>query len=69
MMKLHPNYIGGEWREAAQAAPNVNPSNVADIVGEYARADEAQVRAAIAAARAAFPAWSRGGIQQRADIL
>ena len=66
---MKANYIGGEWREAAQAAPNVNPSNVADIVGEYARADEAQVRAAIAAARAALPAWSRGGIQQRADIL
>ena len=68
-MKTHPNYIGGEWREAAQAAPNVNPSNVADIVGEYARGDEVQVRAALAAARAAFPAWSRGGIQPRAEIL
>jgi alpha-ketoglutaric semialdehyde dehydrogenase len=68
-MKMHANYIGGEWREAAQAARNINPSNVADVVGEYARADEAQVRSAIAAARAAFPAWSRGGIQQRADIL
>ena len=66
---MKANYIGGEWREAAQAAPNVNPSNVADIVGEYARADEPQARAAIAAARAALPAWSRGGIQQRADIL
>jgi len=69
MMKVHANYINGEWREAAQAAPNVNPSNLADIVGDYARADEAQVRAAIAAARAAFPAWSRGSIQARADSL
>ncbi len=68
-MKVHSNYINGEWREAAQAAPNVNPSNLADIVGDYARADEAQVRAAIAAARAAFPAWSRGSIQARADSL
>jgi acyl-CoA reductase-like NAD-dependent aldehyde dehydrogenase len=66
---MKANYIGGEWREAAQAARNVNPSNLADVIGEYARADEAQVRAAIAAARAAFPAWSRGGIQQRAEIL
>jgi len=68
-MKTHANYINGEWREAAQAAPNINPSNVRDIVGEYARADEGQLRVAIAAARAAFPAWSRGSIQQRADIL
>src|SRR5262245_29861262 len=68
-MQAHQNYIGGEWARAAAAAPNVNPSNVADIVGEYARADEAQVRAAIASARGAFPAWSRGSIQARADAL
>jgi aldehyde dehydrogenase (NAD+) len=68
-MKVHQNFINGEWMAAPQAAPNLNPSNVADVVGEYARADEAQVRAAVAAARAAFPAWSRGGIQQRSDIL
>ena len=68
-MKAHANYVNGEWAQAANAAPDVNPSNVADIVSEYARADEAQVRAAIGAARAAFPAWSRGNVQQRSDIL
>jgi acyl-CoA reductase-like NAD-dependent aldehyde dehydrogenase len=67
--KVHSNYVNGEWLKAAQAAPNVNPSNVADIVGEYSRADEAQVRAALAAARAAAPGWARGGIQARADSL
>src|SRR5262249_42691353 len=69
VMQAHQNYIAGEWVVAAAAAPNINPSNVADIVGEYARADEAQVRAAIAAGRGAFPAWSRGSIQARADAL
>ena len=68
-MSVRQNFINGEWAKAPQAAPNVNPSNVADVVGEYARADEAQVRAAIAAARAAFPAWSRGSLQARADLL
>ncbi len=68
-MQLHQNYINGEWAKAQQGAPNINPSNTADVVGEYARADEAQVRTAIAAARAAFPAWSRGPIQARADLL
>ncbi len=68
-MAVHQNYINGEWAKAGAGAPNINPSNVADVVGEYARADEAQVRAAIAAARAAFPAWSRGSIQARADML
>jgi alpha-ketoglutaric semialdehyde dehydrogenase len=68
-MKLHENFIGGEWTKAAERAPNINPSNLADVVGEFARADAAQTRAAIAAARAALPAWSRGPIQARADLL
>jgi aldehyde dehydrogenase (NAD+) len=69
MMAVHQNYIAGAWAEAAEPAPNINPSNLSDVVGEYARANETQVRAAIAAARAAFPAWSRGGVQARADTL
>src|SRR5918999_5547877 len=68
-MRVHANYINGAWAEAAEPVPNINPSNVSDVVGEYARASEAQVRAAIAAARAAFPAWSRGNVQVRADLL
>ena len=67
-MNALANLIDGEWVGGAPS-PNVNPSNVADVVGEYAQAGEAEVRAAIAAARAAFPAWSRGGIQARADAL
>ena len=55
-MQAHQNYIGGEWAAAPAAAPNRNPSNIADVVGEYARADEMQVRAGIAAARAALAA-------------
>src|SRR4051812_4045963 len=69
MMAVHQNYIAGAWAEAGEPAPNINPSNLSDVVGEYSRANEPQVRAAIAAARAAFPAWSRGGVQARADML
>ena len=68
-MAVHQNLINGEWAAVAEAAPNINPSNTADVVGEYARADEVQARAAVAAARAAFPAWSHGSIQARADML
>jgi aldehyde dehydrogenase (NAD+) len=67
--QLHQNYVGGAWQGAANASRNINPSNLADLVGEYAQADAAQVSDAIAAARAAFPAWSTGGIQARADAL
>ncbi len=66
---IHANYIGGAWDDGGTVYPNVNPSNTREIVGEYAYGDAATARAAIAAARAAFPAWSRGGIQQRFDIL
>jgi aldehyde dehydrogenase (NAD+) len=66
---LHKNLIAGSWVEGVSASRNVNPSNTDDVVGEYAQADKAQAEAAIAAARAAFPAWRKSGIQQRADIL
>jgi len=65
----HPNLIGGEWVAAAEAAPNSNPSNLNDTVGDYAQADAAQLDQAVAAARAAFVAWSLGGIQARSDAL
>ncbi|HSD50411.1 MAG TPA: aldehyde dehydrogenase family protein [Candidatus Methylomirabilis sp.] len=68
-MRLYPNYINGEWVEGPDVNRDINPSNLDDVVGEYARADAAQARASIAAARATFPAWSRGNIQQRADLL
>lgn len=69
-MSAYRNYIRGEWVESA-ATPIVdrNPSDVDDVVGSYAAADAAQTRGAIEAARAAFPAWSRSSIQERADLL
>jgi aldehyde dehydrogenase (NAD+) len=68
-MAVHGNLINGEWVTGADVNRDVNPSNLQDVVGEYARADAAQAHAAIAAARAAFPAWSRGNRQERADLL
>jgi aldehyde dehydrogenase (NAD+) len=65
---LHRNYIAGEW-VGGEAIPDVNPSNTGEVVGYYARATADDVKNAIAAAKAAFPAWSRSGIQQRHDIL
>lgn len=67
--QVHQNYVGGAWQGAANAGRNINPSNLADLVGEYAQADAKQVEEAIAAARTAFPAWSTGGIQARSDAL
>ena len=63
------NFVNGEWLSANAVARDINPSNVADVVGEYAQADREQANAAIASARRAFPHWSAGSIQARADIL
>jgi len=63
------NLIAGEWVEGASQNANLNPSNTGDVVGHYARASKAQAEAAIAAAKAAFPAWSRTTPQERYEIL
>ena len=69
MTKQFPNYINGEWVMASKWTPNRNPSDLSDVIGEYAQADAAQTEAAVAAAKAAFPAWSLGPIQDRANLL
>lgn len=59
-MTEYKNYINGQWVDGNEINRNINPSDTADIVGEYARADKAQTELAIEAARNAFPAWSVG---------
>ncbi len=67
-MTLHRNLIDGEWVGGDPVA-NINPSDTGEVVGEYARATAADTKAAIAAAKAAFPKWSRSGILERHAIL
>jgi len=68
-MTRFDNFIDGEWVAGATTLPNINPSDTDDVIGHYAQADASQAEAAIAAARAAFPAWSLSTPQQRFDIL
>lgn len=68
MNDVKPNLIAGAW-VAGEAAANINPSDISDVVGQYARATAAEARDAIAAAKAAFPAWSQSGIMERHTIL
>ncbi|SMH36743.1 aldehyde dehydrogenase (NAD+) [Mesorhizobium australicum] len=64
-----PNLIGGEWVSARDMRENRNPSDISDVIGHYSASDGSAVDAAVAAARAAFPAWSVSTPQQRFDIL
>ncbi|MBE0579033.1 aldehyde dehydrogenase family protein [Devosia sp.] len=68
MAELHKNLINGEW-VGSDGVENINPSNIAEVVGVYARATAEETKQAIAAAKAAFPAWSRSGILERHAIL
>jgi len=69
MSDVNKNYIAGEWVAGEAVSRDVNPSNTDDVVGLYAHASAAQVERAAAAAKAAFPAWSRTTPQERHDIL
>ena len=68
-MLMFNNLIDGEWLSDGARAPNVNPSDTKDIIGQAVRGTRAQAEAAIAAAKTAFPAWSRSTPQARYDIL
>jgi alpha-ketoglutaric semialdehyde dehydrogenase len=66
---MYKNYVAGEWVDGVSVSQNINPSDISDVVGEFAQADAAQTETAIAAAKAALPGWSATSPQQRADIL
>ncbi|MGZ9021593.1 MAG: aldehyde dehydrogenase family protein, partial [Rhodoplanes sp.] len=66
---MHKNFVAGEWVEGVAVNRDVNPSNLDDVVGEYASADAAQTEAAIDAAHAAFPAWAMASPEVRSDAL
>ena len=68
-MSVQRNFINGAWVVGSGITIDINPSDVSDVVGEYTQSDKAQTEEAIAAAKAAFPAWSMTSPQQRADAL
>ncbi|MGC6328571.1 aldehyde dehydrogenase family protein [Rhizorhabdus sp. FW153] len=63
-------YIDGQWVApvGGAQAPIVNPAD-RSIIGEVALGGPADARAAIAAARAAFPAWSATSREERLSYL
>ncbi len=63
------NLIAGNWVDGADVSENRNPSNVADLIGLYAKAEAADVDAAVAAANEALPGWALASPQVRADLL
>jgi aldehyde dehydrogenase (NAD+) len=66
---MHGLFIGGEWVTGTDVADDVNPSDIADVVGRYARGDASHIAAAVAAAKGAAPLWALSTPQQRFDVL
>jgi len=64
----HSSLINGEWT-AGSPVPNINPSDLADVIGEYDHASLDQAADAVASARQAFPAWSMSPVQARSQML
>jgi malonate-semialdehyde dehydrogenase (acetylating)/methylmalonate-semialdehyde dehydrogenase len=65
------NWIGGAWRDAEGAAPRQEVPNPrwGRPMGRVQMSGAADVAAAVAAARAAFPAWRATPIRERAQVL
>lgn len=62
-------YIAGEWQAGESTIENRNPSDVTDLIGEFAQASRAQLDAALDAAHKAQAQWWKAGVQKRHDVL
>ncbi len=69
MTDILTHFINGEAVAGDAAHDSVNPSNTNDIVARVPNGGKAEVDAAVAAARAAFPAWSNASPEVRSDLL
>ena len=66
---VHKLYVGGAWVDGALDEKDINPSDIADVVGVYAQGDARHMNAAVDAAAGAAPVWGRSTPQQRFDVL
>ncbi len=66
---MQANLIGGEWVEGATTVIDRSPSDLSDVVGEFAVADDAQVDDAVAASADAAPGWAAATPLERSTVL
>ena len=65
------NYVGGNWQPAnsGRTYDKHNPAHPSELVGEFPASGEDDVNAAVEAAAAAFPGWSRLPAAARGAVL
>jgi RHH-type proline utilization regulon transcriptional repressor/proline dehydrogenase/delta 1-pyrroline-5-carboxylate dehydrogenase len=67
--RKYPLIIGGREVWTEQEIASINPARPAEVIGRVAKGNRANADAALVAARAAFPKWSRTGVEERARVL
>jgi aldehyde dehydrogenase (NAD+) len=71
MAQQHLNFINGKYVPArtGKTYENRNPADQSDLVGRFPLSGAADVADAVAAAKAAYPAWRALPAQARGDIM
>lgn len=67
--KSYQMFINGQWGDGAGSFENRSPINTDWLLGNFARASNEQVDQAVAAAKAAFPAWRDTSWQERCNLV
>jgi aldehyde dehydrogenase (NAD+) len=67
----YKNYVDGEWvaSSSGQTFENRNPADTGDLIGVFQQSNEADAKAAIAAAARAYERWRLVPAPLRAEIL
>jgi len=67
--RYSPLWIDGRAVETPERLVSVDPSQIRQVVGTTSLAEVEHVELAVTAARAAWPAWSKRPVRERADLL
>jgi len=68
--KVGRHFIHGNWQPSkGETFPSRNPHNLAEVVGVFPTGSAGDARAAVEAARAAYPVWRRTSRVKRAELF
>ena len=68
-MSTFGNFINGSFVAASASQPNINPSDLSDIIGEYGVSAVSEVNSAVSSAKAAASGWANSTPQERFNVL
>ncbi len=70
-VKIYGNYINGEWVESRShdVIVDLNPADTSDVIGKFQQSTVEDARAAIEAAKAAFPKWRAVPAPERGRVM